>query len=94
LLYLVKLRNITWETNYVIVSQNALGMMGRRKLRKALPYNVSKMASNLYRHKNILLMNYSWFILSATNRPFQDAKVCGELVCSKCIENNEEVKFF
>ena len=30
----------------------------------------------------------------ATNRPFQDAKVCGELVCSKCIENNEEVKFF
>jgi hypothetical protein len=92
--FLVKLRNITWETNYVIVSQNALGMMGRRKLRKALPYNVSKMASNLYRHKNILLMNYSWFILSATNRPFQDAKVCGELVCSKCIENNEEVKFF
>jgi hypothetical protein len=45
-------------------------------------------------HKNILLMNYSWFILSATTRPFQDAKVCGELVCSKCIENNEEVKFF
>ena len=36
--FLVKLRNITWETNYVIVSQNALGMMGRRKLRKALPY--------------------------------------------------------
>ena len=35
--FLVKLRNITWETNYVIVSQNALGMMGRRKLRKALP---------------------------------------------------------
>jgi hypothetical protein len=33
--FLVKLRNITWETNYVIVSQNALGMMGRRKLRKA-----------------------------------------------------------
>jgi hypothetical protein len=31
--FLVKLRNITWETNYVIVSQNALGMMGRRKLR-------------------------------------------------------------
>jgi hypothetical protein len=30
--FLVKLRNITWETNYVIVSQNALGMMGRRKL--------------------------------------------------------------
>ena len=30
----------------------------------------------------------------ATNRPFQDEKVCGELVCSKCIENNEEVKFF
>jgi hypothetical protein len=29
--FLVKLRNITWETNYVIVSQNALGMMGRRK---------------------------------------------------------------
>ena len=58
--FLVKLRNITWETNYVIVCQNALGMMGRRKLRKALPYNVSKMASN-YRHKNIkLLMNYSW----------------------------------
>jgi hypothetical protein len=28
--FLVKLRNITWETNYVIVSQNALGMMGRR----------------------------------------------------------------
>jgi hypothetical protein len=25
--FLVKLRNITWETNYVIVSQNALGMM-------------------------------------------------------------------
>jgi hypothetical protein len=23
--FLVKLRNITWETNYVIVSQNALG---------------------------------------------------------------------
>jgi hypothetical protein len=31
--FLVKLRNITWETNYVIVSQNTLGMMGRRKLR-------------------------------------------------------------
>jgi hypothetical protein len=30
----------------------------------------------------------------ATNRPFQDEKVCGELVCSKCIEINEEVKFF
>jgi hypothetical protein len=30
--FLVKLRNITWEINYVIVSQNALGMMGRRKL--------------------------------------------------------------
>ena len=29
--FLVKLRNITWETNYVIVSQNVLGMMGRRK---------------------------------------------------------------
>ena len=28
-----KIRNITWETNYLIVSQNALGMMGRRKLR-------------------------------------------------------------
>ena len=48
--FLVKLRNITWEINYAIVSQNALGMMGRRKLRKALPYKVSKMASNLYRH--------------------------------------------
>ena len=24
--FLVKLRNITWETNYVIVSQNALGI--------------------------------------------------------------------
>jgi hypothetical protein len=33
--FLVKLRNITWETIYVIVSQNALGMMGRRKLGKA-----------------------------------------------------------
>jgi hypothetical protein len=31
--FLLKLRNITWETNYVIVSQYALGMMGRRKLR-------------------------------------------------------------
>jgi hypothetical protein len=31
--FLVKLRNITWETNYVIVSQNALGMMERLKLR-------------------------------------------------------------
>jgi hypothetical protein len=30
--FLVKFRNITWETNYVIVSQNALGMIGRRKL--------------------------------------------------------------
>ena len=32
--FLLKLRNITWETNYVIVSQNALAMMGRRKLHK------------------------------------------------------------
>jgi hypothetical protein len=65
---LVKLRNIRGGgTNYVIVSQNAQGIMGRRKLRKDLPYNVSKMASN-YRLRILhflifrLLMNYSWRI--------------------------------
>jgi hypothetical protein len=30
--FLVKLRNITWETNYVIFSQNALGMMSTIRL--------------------------------------------------------------
>ena len=81
-------------------------MMGRWKLRKALPYNVSKMASN-YRLRilNFLIFRILWSshelfmadyssVLSVTNRPFQDAKVCGKLVCSKCIENNEGVKFF
>jgi hypothetical protein len=45
--FLVKLRNITWETNYVIVSQNALGMMGRRKLRKASELNLFTWNDNI-----------------------------------------------
>jgi hypothetical protein len=40
--FLVKLRNITWETNYVIVSQNALGMMGRRNIDITPPSRTTK----------------------------------------------------
>ena len=33
-------------------------------------------------------------LLSVSNRPFQDAKICGKVVCSLCIESKEGVKFY
>lgn len=75
-------------------------MTGRRKFRKALPYNVLKMAPN-YRERLALVLARELFnmadtksILSLSNRPFQDAKVCGKVVCSKCIESNRGIKLF
>ena len=33
-------------------------------------------------------------LLSVSNRPFQDGKICGKVVCSLCIESKEGVKFY
>ena len=33
-------------------------------------------------------------VLSLTNKPFQDAKVNGKVICSKCFKTTGEVKFF
>ena len=33
-------------------------------------------------------------LLSVSNRPFQDPKICGKVVCSLCIESKEGVKFY
>ena len=33
-------------------------------------------------------------LLSVSNRPFQDAKICIKVVCSLCIESKEGVKFY
>lgn len=35
-----------------------------------------------------------WHVLSLTNRPFQDAKVSGKVVCSRCFRSTGEVKLF
>ena len=33
-------------------------------------------------------------VLALANRPFQDAKVSGKVICSNCFKNTGEVKFF
>ena len=33
-------------------------------------------------------------VLALANRPFQDAKVGGKVICSNCFKNTGDIKFF
>ncbi len=39
------------------------------------------------------IINQTKNVLSLT-KPFQEANVCGKLICSKCHENTKEIKFY
>ena len=43
---------------------------------------------------NVINANEIKHVLSLTNRPFQDAKVSGKVLCSECFKSTVEEKFF
>ena len=47
-----------------------------------------------FENANVINANEIKHVLSLTNRPFQDAKVSGKVLCSKCFKSTGEVKFF
>ena len=48
----------------------------------------------VFENANVINANGVKHVLSLANRPFQDVKVSGKVLCSECFKSTGEVKFF